>query len=62
MDLNARQLENLDFSYLDQAEVYQYNENQLVRAKGNAAIAAKLQEFITPWERRMRRLMASATS
>ena len=55
MDLNARQLDNLDFSYLDQSEVYQYNENQLVRAKGNAAIAAKLQEFITPWEQAKQR-------
>ena len=55
MDLNAKQLDNLDFSYLDQSEVYQYNENQLVRAKGNAAIAAKLQEFITPWEQAKQR-------
>ena len=55
MDLNARQLDNLDFSYLDQSEVYQYNENQLVRAKGNAAIVAKLQEFITPWEQAKQR-------
>ena len=55
MDLNAKQLDNLDFSYLDQSEVYQYNENQLVRAKGNAAIVAKLQEFITPWEQAKQR-------
>ena len=50
MDINARQLDALDFNYLDQSETYQYNENQLVRAKGSAAIVAKLQEFITPWE------------
>lgn len=55
MDLNARQLENLDFSYLDQSEVYQYNENQLQRAKASTAIVAKLQEFITPWEQAKQR-------
>ena len=55
MDLYARQLDNLDFSYLDQSETYQYNENQLVRAKGSAAIVAKLQEFITPWEQAKQR-------
>ena len=50
MDINARQLENLDFNYLDQSETYQYNENQLARAKSCAAIMAKLQGFVTPWE------------
>ncbi len=55
MDLNARQLEGLDFNYLDQSETYQYNENQLQRAKGSAAIVAKLQEFITPWEQAKQR-------
>ena len=55
MDINARQLENLDFSFLDQSEVYQYNENQLARAKGCAPIVAKLQEFITPWEQARQR-------
>lgn len=55
MDINARQLDALDFNYLDQSETYQYNENQLVRAKGSAAIVAKLQEFITPWEQAKQR-------
>jgi hypothetical protein len=55
MDINARQLENLDFSYLDQSEVYQYNENQLARAKSCAAIMAKLQGFVTPWEQAKQR-------
>ena len=50
MDLNARQLENLDFSYLDQSETYQYNDNQLVRVKACAAMMAKLEFVITPWE------------
>ena len=55
MDINARQLDALDFNYLDQSETYQYNENQLLRAKGCAAIVAKLQEFITPWEQAKQR-------
>ncbi len=55
MDINARQLAALDFNYLDQSETYQYNENQLARAKGCAPIVAKLQEFITPWEQAKQR-------
>ena len=38
MDINAKQLEALDFNYLNQAETFQYSTDQLARAKSSTAI------------------------
>ena len=42
MDINARQIDALDFNYLDQSETYQYSVDQLSRAKASTALMAKL--------------------
>ncbi|MBR0036514.1 MAG: hypothetical protein IJP70_02610 [Bacteroidales bacterium] len=53
MNINARQIEALDFNYLNQAETYQYNADQLARVKSSAAIMAKLQAEVAAWEASM---------
>ena len=50
MDINARQIESLDFNYLDQSETYQYSVDQLARVKASAAIMAKLGTEVAAWE------------
>jgi hypothetical protein len=50
MDINARQIESLDFNYLDQSETYQYSVDQLARVKASAAIMAKLGTEVGAWE------------
>ncbi len=50
MNINARQIEALDFNYLDQQETYQYSVNQLSRVKACAAIMEKLGTEVTAWE------------
>ena len=50
MNINARQIEALDFNYLDQQETYQYSVNQLARVKANPAIMAILGVEVTAWE------------
>ena len=50
MDINARQIEALDFNYLDQSETYQYSVDQLARVKLNAAILEKLGTEVNAWE------------
>ena len=50
MNINARQIEALDFNYLDQQETYQYSVNQLARVKANPAIMAILGAEVTAWE------------
>ena len=50
MDINARQLDALDFNFLDQSETYQYSVDQLARAKANAAIMTKLGTEVAAWE------------
>lgn len=50
MDINARQIEALDFNYLNQAETFQYSTDQLARAKSSTAIMAKLSAEVGAWE------------
>ena len=50
MDINARQIESLDFNYLNQAETYQYSADQLERVKSSAAVMAKLGSEVGAWE------------
>ena len=50
MDINARQIVYLDFNYLDQSEVYQYNVDQLSRVKACAPLMAKLGNEVAAWE------------
>ena len=50
MDINARQIDALDFNYLDQQDTYQYSIDQLARVKSNQAIMAKLSAEVTAWE------------
>ena len=50
MDKNARQIEAIDFNYLNQAETYQYSVDQLARAKSSSAIMAKLGSEVSAWE------------
>ena len=50
MDINARQIDALDFNYLDQQETYHYFSDQLVRAKSNQAILTIMSEQLTAWE------------
>lgn len=42
MNINARQIEAVNFNYLSQAETYQYITDQLARVKSGSAIMAKL--------------------
>ena len=51
MDIKARQLEGIDFNYLNQAETYQYSIDQLARVKASEAIMAKLSNEVTAWEK-----------
>ena len=50
MDINARQIDALDFNYLDQSETYQYSVDQLSRAKASMALMAKLGNEVGAWE------------
>lgn len=50
MDINAKQLEALDFNYLNQAETFQYSTDQLARAKSSTAIMDKLSAEVGDWE------------
>ena len=50
MNINARQIDSLDFNYLNQAESYQYSVDQLSRVKGSTAIMSKLQVEVNDWE------------
>ena len=50
MDINARQIGYLEFNYLDQSEVYQYNVDQLSRVKACAPLMAKLGNEVAAWE------------
>ena len=50
MDINARQIDYLEFNYLDQSETYQYSVDQLSRVKANAALMAKLGNEVGAWE------------
>ena len=50
MDINARQIDALDFNYLDQSETYQYSVDQLSRAKASTALMAKLGNEVGAWE------------
>lgn len=53
MDKNAKQIDVLDFNYLDQSEVYQYSVDQLSRVKACAPLMAKLSADIAAWEQAM---------
>ena len=53
MDINARQIDALDFNYLDQAETYQYMVDQLARTKASSPLMAKLGTEIGAWETSM---------
>lgn len=53
MDINAKQIDALDFNYLDQAETYQYMVDQLARAKASAPLMTKLGTEIGAWETSM---------
>ena len=50
MNINARQIDALDFNFLSQAETYQYSIDQLTRAKSSSAIMAKLSAEVGAWE------------
>lgn len=50
MDINARQIDSLDFNYLSQAETYHYSTEQLARAKSSSAIMAKLSAEVGAWD------------
>lgn len=50
MDVNARQIDALDFNYLDQSETYQYSVDQLARVKASAALMAKVGSEVNAWE------------
>ena len=50
MNINAKQIEALDFNYLDQAETYQYMVDQLSRAKASTPLMTKLGTEIGTWE------------
>ena len=53
MNINAKQIEALDFNYLDQAETYQYMVDQLARAKASTPLMTKLGTEIGAWESSM---------
>ena len=50
MDINARQIDALDFNYLDQSETYQYSVDQLARAKACQPLMDKVGNEINAWE------------
>ena len=50
MNVNAKQIEALDFNYLDQSETYQYSVDQLARVKSSPALMAKVGSEVNAWE------------
>lgn len=50
MDINARQIEPLDYNYLEMDKTLQYSKDQLDRVKANAALMAKLGNEVNDWE------------